>query len=60
MRLAGEHATVIAQLEVEAIYQAQLDRIAESARIPHYLSVLTGRNTRSIMRKSRGGAADLH
>ncbi len=51
MRAAGEHATVIAQLS---------SGIAESARIPHYLSVLTARNTRSIMRKSRDAAADLH
>ena len=68
-RPIGEHAAAIAQLssdlqvpvhEIEKVYRAQLDRICKSARIPHYLAVLTTRNTRSIVRKSRENPQDLH
>lgn len=41
--------------EVATVYWAQLDRIGESARIDHYLSILAARNARSLLRKSHAG-----
>jgi Protein of unknown function (DUF3562). len=59
--MLGEHRSAIAQLsrdlrvpplQVGALYQVQLDRLAESARIRRYLGLIAAKRTRAILRAS--------
>jgi hypothetical protein len=59
---AGDHRSAIARLagelhvpppQVEAIYRVQLDRLAETARIPRYLGLLAAKRTRGMLRSSK-------